>query len=227
MTDTTVTDPTITADADPGAAATPDNGAAIATDPGEAGGQPGPQTDPRDEELKTLRNNVKSLNQAVIDARRGNRGKQPGNGLDAAASFDTPEGKYAVALEIAESRLRGSIESIFPLYPEIPPEEIARVRQNPWAFASRESMLSGDYETAKDEIEQALLTRAEAIAVGKVVPKPAAPAPANLNNNPSPEPAGEPSAPGTEEDQDPWTMPMDKLEKVAMKEKAKLSKTSK
>lgn len=219
----TVNDPQLTAD--PGAGATPSSTDGGATDPGNAGGQASPQTDPRDEEIKTLRANVKALNQAVIDGRRS--GRQPGNAGDGGTSFDTPEGKYAAALEIAESRLRGSIEKIIPLYPEVPAEEIARVRQNPWAFVSRDTMLSGDYEAAKYEIEQALLDRAEAIAAAKGASVTPAPAPANLNNNPAPDSAGEPANPGTEDDQDPWTMPMDKLEKVAMKEKAKLFKTSK
>lgn len=221
-----VTDPQLTADTDPGAAATPDGGAS-ATDPGPAGGQPGSQPDPRDEQIRQQQKAIRDLNQAVIDSRRGNRGQQPNGTIDDGSSFDTPEGKYAVALEIAESRIRGSIEKIIPLYPEVPAEDIARIRANPMAFVSRDTMLSGDWKTAQLEIEQALLDRADQIAAQKAAAKPVAPTPAAPSNNPAPDSAADAVSPGTDGEQDLWSMPMADLEKLAMKEKAKLSKTSK
>ena len=193
-----------------------------------SGGQPGSQTDPRDEKIKTLENEVRSLNKAVIDSRRASR--QNGKSPDGQESpFDTPEGQYAASLEIAGAKLGRSLESIFKLYPEVPAEDVARVRANPWAFASHQSYVSGDYETAALEVEQALLERAEAIAAGKTETTPPGGktvTPASVNANPNPESAGEPAAPGTVGDEDPWTMPLADLEKLKNKAVAELAKAS-
>ena len=190
-------------------------------DPGTGGspaGQGGTQIDPRDEQINTMRTQIKTLNQAVVDARRGAGGKGGNpNGQDPNA-FETPEGQYAIALEVSENRLRGGLEPILGLYPEVPADEIARIRTNPWAFASRDSFLNGDQTSALLEIEQALLARAEAIAAEKSAGNPApnggqTATPANVNGNPAPEAApSQDVVPGSEEDEDPWTMPMEKLE---------------
>ena len=90
-------------------------------------------------------------------------GQQPGN--DQGIDLSTPEGQYMVALEIGTSRLRGELESIFPLYPEIPAEEVARVRSNPWAFV-KPMYARADWNTAKWQVEEALANRAEQLAGG-------------------------------------------------------------
>lgn len=193
---------------------------------GTPGGQGGAQPDPRDETIKTLEQNVKALNKAIIESRRsGQQPGQPGNGQQGQDAFGTPEGQYAISIQLAENQLRGDLEPVYALYPEVPPEEIQRVRMNPWAFASRNSFLTGDVETAKLEIEQTLLDRADAIAKAKAGETPAndQPAAATINGNPAPE-APESNAPaGSAEDTDPWTMPMDKLEGLKNKEVAKKS----
>lgn len=205
-----------------------DNSSVPSTDNGASApvntpsGQDGtPPVDNRDEQIRQLREHNQKLQQMAMD------GRQPGN-KTGASDFDlnTPEGQYAVAMEIATGRLGSFLEGIYSLYPEIPAEEIARVRANPWAFMdssdptkSRNAYMSADFETAKWLVESTLANRAEQIGAKA----PAAPVanPATLSNNPAPQ--GDGNVPGMEEGADPWTMPMDQLEKVAMKEKAKLS----
>lgn len=207
---------------DNGAAPAADNGAqAPVNTPSGQDGTP-PVSDDRDEQIRQLREHNQKLQKMAMDGRQS--GDKPG-----ASDFDlnTPEGQYAVAMEIATGRLGSALEGIYSLYPEIPADEIARVRANPWAFMdssdptkSRNAYMSADFETAKWLVEATLANRAEQI--GAKAPAAPAPNPANLSNNPAPTGQG-PATPGTEEDFDPWTAPMDQLEKVAMKEKAKLS----
>jgi hypothetical protein len=195
---------------------------------GIPGSQGGTQTDPRDEQLAQLKKDNIALNRALVEGRRG--GKTNGNQQEQGGNldFETPEGQYAVALQVATNNLRSGMEKIFSFYPEIPASEIARVRQNPWAFANQQSYMTGDYEQALLEIEQSLLDRAEEIAAekGKVTPEnqdqPTTPAAVNTNPNPTEDAGGDP---GTEEDEDPWTMPIEKLEKQKNKAVVKMSQS--
>lgn len=207
---------------DNGAAPAADNGAtAPVNTPSGQDGTP-PVSDNRDEQIRQLREHNQKLQQMAMEGRQS--GNKPG-----ASDFDlnTPEGQYAVAMEIATGRLGSSLEGIYSLYPEIPADEIARVRANPWAFMdssdptkSRNAYMSADFETAKWLVESTLANRAEQIGAQK----PTAPVatPATLSNNPAPQGDGN-VPPGMDGGVDPWTMPMEELEKVAMKEKAKLS----
>ena len=193
--------------------------------PAASDGQGGTLPDPRDEELRQAKESIKALNKAVVEARRNSRQTPPnaniGEGDD---TFSTPEGQYAAAIQIATGNLRAGLEERVALYPELPAEELQRIRINPWAFASQESFFKTDFETALDEIEQKMLERAEALAEEKKNGQPATPTPATVNGNPAPEaPEGETAAPGSDEDIDPWTMPLDKLEKAKNKEVAKMS----
>lgn len=206
------------------------------------GSQNGQQTDPRDAELAKLRQDNKALNKALIDSRRNsnqnrnplNRSGQNGQGQGQENLMDTPEGQYSVALQLATGQLREKMEDVYSLYPEIPATELQRIRRNPWAFASQKSYMAGDVDAAALEIEQALLDRAEEIKAAKAGGnnQPSQPAngqqangrqPAQINNNP----AGgdqEPAAPGTAEDTNPWTMPMEKLARVKNKQLAQATK---
>lgn len=100
---------------------------------------------------------------------------------------------------------------------------------NPWAFASRQSFLTGDWETALDEIEEKIANRVEEMAAGNPTQsqgqtQPSAPvAPATVNANPAPEGEADDAEPGTEQDENLWTMPMWKLEKLKDKAVAKMS----
>ncbi len=233
---------------DPASPATPD--------PGNQGEQPGakPSTqpesgqpssvpddptkgtppDPRDETIKQQKQDIKNLNRAVIDAKRDGR-KTPISSDQQENPFDSEAGQYAATLELSDARLRGGLEERIALYPELPPEEMQRIRLNPWAFASRKSFLEGDYEMALQEVEQAMLDRVEEIVEekakstktpqGQDQPE-GAPAPAQVDANAAPETHDE-AIPGSEEDVNPWTMPLDKLEQLAKKETVKLSQQPK
>ena len=184
---------------------------------GTPGNQNGNQTDPGNDQTAKMREEIRRLNQAVVDAKRGNRkGNQetPGN----ENNFETPEGQYGIAIQLATGELRNKMEEVISLYSEIPADEIARIRKNPWAFAKHDSFVGGDWETAALEIEQAMLTRADEINAAKNTP---APIPANVNSNPVGETDDESVAP----EDDDWNMPLDQLEAKAKKAVAKLSKS--
>jgi hypothetical protein len=210
-----------------------------APDPGTQGGDTGnqgtpdnqnkPQTDPRDEKIETLTRNVKALNKALIDERRkGRQGSPQPIGDDQGNPFDSEAGRYGVALELSDSRLRGGLEERIALYPELPAEEVQRIRLNPWAFASRKSFLSGDYETVLDEIEEQIADRVEKIAENsseqpKGQPQADGQPPVSVNANPAPEGQPDEAVPGSAEDQNLWTMPLDKLEALKNKAVSKMS----
>lgn len=189
--------------------------------------QNGTQTDPRDAKISTLSSEVKRLNQAIIDAKRGSRNNNnPQNGQDNGNAFDTPEGQYGIAIQLATGNLRNKMENILSLYPELPSEEVSRIRKNPWAFAGHDTFINADWETAALEIEQAMLARAEEIEAAKTSATPATPTPADVNANPAPGTSGEDvTVPGTPEDNDPWTMPLDKLKAQKDKAVAKVSQS--
>lgn len=177
-----------------------------------------PPTNGRDDTAR-LREEIKRLNQAVVDAKRGNR-NNPKADLNGDDPFDSPEGRYAVAIKLATGDLRNKIEDIISLYPELPADEISRIRKNPWAFASHDSYVNADWETASNEIEQIMLTRAEEIAASK--PAPNSPIPANVNTNPVDNGA---DAPNANPEEDLWNMPLDQLEGLKDKAVAKVSKS--
>ncbi len=182
---------------------------------GDPGGQGGQNPDPRDAELEQRRNEVRILNEKLVAANRLNRqrssGNQPADGEQ--SPFETPEGQYAISLELATGRLSRELEGRISLYPELPAEEVTRIRKNPWAFASYESFKAGDWETALDEIEQAVANRVEELGAadkGDQNPTQNNPSPATMDNNPASEP-NVVAEPGSNEDENPWTMPLGKL----------------
>src|SRR3990167_4318863 len=187
-------------------------GAGQAGNPGGDGGQ---QPDPREAELEKFRNENKTLNQKLVEANRlaRQRSSQQPNG-DESSPFETPEGQYAIALELATGKLSRGVEDRISLYPQLPAEEVARIRKNPWAFASFDSYKNGDWETALDEIEQSVANRVEELGAKKGEDQnPTQPqTPASLDNNPANEPDVD-AEPGSDEDANPWTMPMSKLSK--------------
>lgn len=177
------------------------------------------------DELAQLKANNRALNKALIEARRGSRQQPIGQQGDGTSPFETPEGQYAISLELATGQLSRKLEGVLDLYPELPASEVARIRRNPWAFAGYDSYRAGDVESALLEIEQALLDRAEEINATKSPSgQPVPPTPAQINANPAGESALE-ATPGSEEDESPWTMPLSKLEKVKNKELAKQTQT--
>ena len=188
---------------------------------GTPNNQNGTQTDPREAELNKYREEVRRLNQAVIDAKRGSRNNDRGNGNNDQISFDTPEGQYGIAIQLATGNLRNKLEDVISLYPELPADEISRIRKNPWAFVNHDTFLNADWETAALEVEQAMLSRAEEIAASKKNETAQPMTPANLNTNPVQTTGDEPIAP----EDDDWNMPLDQLEAKAKKAVARVSQT--
>lgn len=176
------------------------------------GGQNGQQTNTGDAQINNLKQQIKSLNKALIEARRG-KGNQP-QGDD---QFDpnNPQAQYGVALQIATGNLREGIENIFSLYPEVDASVIGQIRKNPWAFASQQSYINGDFESAQLEIEEYLLELAEAKAENNPTPSPATINP-NTNQGNQNQVSNDPEA------QDPMTMPMADLERMVAKGRTKL-----
>lgn len=193
----------------------------ISTTPDNQNGTP---TNQGNAELNRMREEVRRLNQAVVDAKRGNRNNNQQN-QDGATDFETPEGQYGIAIQLATGNLRNKMESLISLYPELPAEEVSRIRKNPWAFVSHDTFINADWESASLEIEQVMLTRAEELSASNTVPV-NNPNPANVNANPVQETADEAGAvPGTQEDESLWTMPIDKLEAKKNQAVAKVSKS--
>ena len=188
----------------------------------------GSQPDNRDEKIKVLEQNIKGLNKALLDAKRaGRQGNIPTANPGSENPFDSEAGQYAAGLELSDARLRGNLEERLALYPELQGDEIQRVRLNPWAFASRQSFLTGDWETALDEIEGKIAEQVEKLAAGNPKqsqgqPQPGA-MPATVNANPAPQANADDAEPGTPEDENLWSMPMDKLEKLKNKAVNKMS----
>ena len=200
---------------------------------GTPGGETTPQSTPAGQngnapnmdadKIKKLEDNIRGLNKALIDARRSGRQTKPIGDNLSENPFDSEAGQYAASLELSDARLRGNMEERLALYPELSGEELQRIRLNPWAFASRQSFLTGDWETALDEIEEKIATRVEELARSEQPQgqtPPSAPAPATVNANPAP---AEQAEPGTPEGQDLWTMPLGELEKLKNKAVAKMS----
>ena len=188
---------------------------------GTPNNQNGTPTDTRDAELSKYREEVRRLNQAVIDAKRGNRNNDRGNGNNDQVSFDTPEGQYGIAIQLATGNLRNKMEDVISLYPELPADEIARIRKNPWSFVKHETFINADWETAALEVEQAMLSRAEEISASKKTEPTQPMTPANLNTNPVQTTGDEPVDP----ENDDWNMPLDQLEAKAKKAVARVSQT--
>lgn len=178
-----------------------------------------------DEEKTRMRDEIRRLNQAVVDAKRGSRNNPQGNGQQG-NPFDTPEGQYGIAIQVATSNLRNKLEDLIPLYPELPADSISRIRKNPWAFAKHDTFVNGDWESAALEIETAMVEEADKIAASK----PVTPVqnPATVNANPAAEGSEDdtPAVPGSPEDQNDWTMPLDKLEAKAAKAKRAVAQVS-
>lgn len=188
------------------------------------GGQGNPDTG--NTELEQLKANNRALNKALIEARRGQSRQNPQQPQGDEDPFGTPQGQYAISLQLATGKLTQGLESVFDLYPEIPASEVKQIRKNPWAYASQDSYMAGDFNTAMLEVEQYLLDRATELSGGQgngnVVPSQQKQVPAQMNPNPPTEQAVD-ADPGSAEDENLWTMPMDKLEKVKNKQLAQKS----
>lgn len=187
--------------------------------PSNPAGQGGNPTDQGQGDVEKYRQEVQRLNRALIEAKRGAR-QNPNQPQDGEDPWSTPQGQYAAALQIATGEVRSKFEDIASLYPEVDQKIISQIRRNPWAFASHQSYVNGDVDSALLEIETYMADMVEQSAGGggtqpQQTPQPT---PAQVNAN-----AQTPPAPpmGEGEEDDPWTMPMDKLEQKARAEMRK------
>lgn len=184
------------------------------------------QVDPAalQQENERLKGQARSLQKKYLEAVR--KGTQvpvsPSNGQGEQDGMEV----FNAAMELSEAKLRNQLETVvFPYYdgsnpdakdlPTLPASEFARVRKNPWAFASRNSLMhamrTGDLQPALLDIEQAIADRVEEISAS---PSPTLkPKGAGMKQvNPSPAPVG--GSQGQPQGQDLWTMPMDQLESL-------------
>lgn len=165
---------------------------------------------------------VSALQKKINDSIKGRVTQTP---AQPEGDGDDPTAIVYQAMNLAGAEIRNKLENeIIPLYdgsnpeyqdqPTLPPDELSRIRRNPWAFVSLETqryvLKSGDLSPAMLEIEQAMADRAEALAQSNPKPTPKIPA---KDINPNPVPAGTP--PQEETTEDLWNMSDEELEKRA------------
>lgn len=185
------------------------------------GQQPPAQTPDVAEENRRLKGQITALQKQIIQSRRS-QGTSPNpalNGQDPNDPAAAVQQQIAIAYQLADGQLREQMESVYDLYPELTSQELSQIRRNPWAYCSRQTFLQGDVETAKLEIEQYIADLVESKGSGQ--PAPQVPSGKGVNPSPAPQPTTvDTGVPGTSDDENPWTMPMDKLEQKAQKAKA-------
>lgn len=185
-------------------------------------GQPDELEALRQENLR-IRGQNSALTKKLTNTMRDNSNRNFNNPSGNGEGDDEGTRVFEAAFELSEAKLRNELETkILPLYtgsdpaykddPQLPAEEVARIRQNPWAFASRQSLMhalkTGDLQPALLDVEEAIAERVDALA-----------------SNPNPQPKGvvktvnpNPVAPATPANQpkgeDLWSMPMEQLEQL-------------
>jgi len=185
-------------------------------------GQPDELEALRQENLR-IRGQNSALTKKLTTTMRDNSNRNFNNPSGNGEGDDEGTRVFEAAFELSEAKLRNELETkILPLYtgsdpaykddPQLPAEEVARISQNPGAFASRQSLMhalkTGDLQPALLDVEEAIAERVDAIA-----------------NNPNPQPKGvvktvnpNPVAPATPanqpQGQDLWSMPMEQLEQL-------------
>ena len=200
-------------------------GSSIANQNGQPASVPPQGAPDLSDENKRLKGQISALQRQMIQARRsqGNPAspQTPGQSdpNDPAAQVQR---EIAVAYQLADGQLREQMEAIYDLYPEVTSKELSQIRRNPWAYCSRQTFMQGDVETAKLEIEQYIADLVESRGSGQ--PAPQVPSGKGVNPSPAPQPVVDPGVPGTDEDENDWSMPMAKLEKKVSRIKANPSR---
>ena len=168
-------------------------------------------------ELDEMRKQNIALNRALVEARRqANSSKnsyKPGQAND---QGNGQSSDFNTAMRLAEGDVRAELDGILELYPELPANMVKLIRSNPWAYSSRESFMSLNVANALLDIEQYVADYVAGIAPATPAPqpKPAVPASKVKPNAPAiDEGDDEDIVPGSPEDTNPWTMPIDKLER--------------
>ena len=197
-------------------------GSSIATQNGQPASVTPPGAPDLSVENKRLKGQISAMQRQLIEARRSQGNGQLPQGTPGQGDPNDPatqvQREIAVAYQLADGQLREQMDAIYDLYPEITPQELSQIRRNPWAYCSRKTFMQGDVDTAKLEIEQYIADLVESRGTGN--PAPQVPSGKGVNPSPALQPAVEPGVPGTNEDENDWSMPMDKLERKVLKAKA-------
>jgi hypothetical protein len=167
-----------------------------------------------------LKGQTSALTKKLTTLMRGNSNQPFNNQPNGGEGGDEDTRVFEAAFELSEAKLRNELETkIFPLYDgsdptyaneaQLPAQELARIRQNPWAFASRPSLLhalkTGDLQPAMLDIEEAISARVEEAGNNNDKPK-------GVVKTVNPNPVA-PAAPANQpQGRDLWSMPMEQLE---------------
>ena len=165
----------------------------------------------------------RALNRLLVDARRqANSNKssyKPGQANDQGNEAGQPN-DFGTAMKIAESDLRLELDGILDLYPELPTNMVKLIRSNPWGYANRDSFMNLNVPNALLDIETWVANYvAETSSEEESAQEPQAPIKAPVSKmkpNAVPEGLVEEDAdviPGSPDDTNPYTMPLDKLER--------------
>jgi len=182
---------------------------------GDPGNQQGQQPDPRDAQIK-------ALNRALVEARRAGN-QTPQNQQDPnGENQNDPAYQYGVGLKVATGELRGKLEDILDLYPELPSNIQAQIRRNPWGYANEQSMLALNVDNGLLDVETWIANYVAASGQQDNGQGAQQPTPARVNQN---QPAEDPAATQPDPMED-WALPMDQLEnKVAKIKSANAAKS--
>jgi len=163
----------------------------------------------------------KALNRLLVQERRqANSSKglfKPGQANDQGDGEQGQPSDFGTALKIATSDIRAELDNKLELYPELPASVVKQIRSNPWGYAGQDSLLSLNVPNALLDIEQWVADYVAGISsetAGTQEPSAPIKVPASkVKPNAAPEgvEGDEDVIPGSPEDTNPYTMPLDKL----------------
>lgn len=167
----------------------------------------------------------KALNRLLVEARRqanSNRSSyKPGQVNDQGNEGQISD--FGTAMKLAEADLRSELDGILDLYPELPANMVRLIRSNPWGYASRDSFMNLNVPNALLDIETWVANYVAELSsedTGTQESKAPIKVPASkMKPNAVSEGAleDEDVIPGSQEDTNPYTMPLDKLERKVAK----------
>ena len=199
-----------------------------AEDGSENNGNPGqPNSDQPVEDWKAkhdaLLEQNRGLNRALVDARRqANSSKsliKPAQDNEPANGAQPQNQDFNTSMRLAESDIRSELDGVLELYPELPANMVKLIRSNPWAYASRDSFLNLNVPNSLLDIETWIadyVAGLESENPSTQVPQAPVKVPASkMKPNAAPEGGeeGDDVIPGSQDDSNPYTMPLEKLER--------------
>lgn len=168
------------------------------------------------------RQNV-ALNKLLVEARRqANSSKsliKPAQDNEPANGAQPQNQDFNTSMRLAESDIRSELDGVLELYPELPANMVKLIRSNPWAYASRDSFLNLNVPNSLLDIETWIadyVAGLESENPSTQVPQAPVKVPASkMKPNAAPEGGeeGDDVIPGSQDDSNPYTMPLEKLER--------------